>query len=350
MRIIKYLLYLIILLIGLFLIFLVTATISDYDPDKRLVLFEDSSPDTILTESRLDILSWNVGYCGLGAEMDFFFDGGKNVRASRENTLKNTGAIGRFLANNDSVEFILLQEVDINSKRTYHNDQFSKFSKLLKYPYSYFAPNYKSFFVPVPPAEPMGKVNSGLMSLSKIKPFMVERYDYPGNYSWPKRLFMLDRCFMVNRFALSNSKSLLIINTHNSAFDGGILKEQEMACLRDFVLEEYEKGNYILVGGDWNQNPPGFEDKQFNKNSGYENFVLKTINEDFLPSGWKWIYDPATTTNRSNSAPYNKESTTSTILDFFLVSPNIQSVSSRSIDLDFQNSDHQPVLSSIKLQ
>jgi endonuclease/exonuclease/phosphatase family metal-dependent hydrolase len=196
----------------------------------------------------------------------------------------------------------------------------------------------------------MGKVLSGLLSISKFEPFLVERMDFPGSYPWPKKLFMLDRCFMVQRFALSNGKALLIINTHNSAFDGGVLKEHEMNYLKNFLLAEHDKGNYLLVGGDWNQNPPGFVDPHFNEKSGYENFLLATIAEDFMPEDWNWTYDPNVPTNRSNTAPYNKETTTTTILDFYLSSPNLLTINSKSVNLNFKNSDHQPVLCSIKFK
>jgi len=70
---------------------------------------------------------------------------------------------------------------------------------------------------------------------------------------------MLDRCFLVNRYPLKNGKELLIVNTHNSAYDNGTLKKQEMAFLKQWLLDENNKGNYIVVGGDWNQCPPRFK-------------------------------------------------------------------------------------------
>ncbi len=348
MKILKYFLYFILLLVVLFGMFLIVSTLGDYNPEEREIVFESSSPDTISVDTYLNVLSWNIGYCGLGAEMDFFFDGGEKVRATKENTTKNMEAIGKLLVLNDSVELFLLQEVDISSKRTYHINQSEELTNLIKYPHSFFATNYKSFFVPVPPSEPMGKVISGLLSISRFEPFLVERMDFPGSYSWPKKLFMLDRCFMVQRFALSNKKSLLIINTHNSAFDGGALKKHEMEYLKNFLLMEYDKGSYILVGGDWNQNPPGFVDSQFNEKSGYENFLLATVSEDFLPEDWSWIYNTSAPTNRSNTAPYDEKTTTTTILDFFLCSPNLLPGYSKTINLNFENSDHQPILCSIE--
>ena len=66
---------------------------------------------------------------------------------------------------------------------------------------------------------------------------------------------MLDRCFLLSRLALPDGKELVLINTHNEAFDDGSQRNQQMAVLKELMLKEYEKGNYVITGGDWNLNP-----------------------------------------------------------------------------------------------
>ena len=348
MKFIRYILYIILIPIVLVILFLLVATLADYSPEEREVIFESSSPDTIQTNEKVDILTWNIGYCGLGKEMDFFYDGGTKVRATKENTLLNLDAITKFLVNNDTIDMLLLQEVDVHSKRTYYLNEVTEISRALKYPNYFFANNYKVFFLPIPLSEPLGKIMSGLLSLSKFEPYLVERYDFPGNYSWPKKLLMLDRCFMVERYILSNQKKLLVINTHNSAFDGGLLKKHEMAYLKEFIEKEYASDNYILAGGDWNQNPPGFNSSSFNSESGYKNFVLASIPSDFI--AWNWTFDNTHPTNRALTTPYNPESTATTILDFFLCSPNVLAKQVKTVNLNFENSDHQPVIITFVLE
>jgi len=350
MKALRYFLYGLLILILLFGLFLLFSTLADYKPKEHITLYESTQPDTLDLANRLNLLTWNIGYAGLGKEMDFFYDGGKKVRTTQKNTRRYLKGIGTFLASNDSIQMILLQEVDARSKRTYHINEVDFLAKLLKIPFHFFAINYKAFFVPVPPLEPMGKVKSGLLSFTKFNPVKVERWDFPGSYPWPKSLFMLDRCFMVEHFIVSNGKELLVINTHNSAFDGGVLKKHEMEYLKNYVTSEYSKGNYVLTGGDWNQNPPGFDGSAFNKNSGYKNFVLTSIPEGYLPEDWSWAFDPSQPTNRSLVKAYNPESTATTILDMFLTSPNIIPGIPKTINLGFENSDHQPVLFSISLQ
>ncbi len=341
LKILGFLLLLLVILLGGFLVF---ATWSDYDPPEREVVYRSDRPDTLPVPDSFSVMTWNIGYCGLGKEMDFFYDGGKQVRASRENTLKYLDGVRTFLRHADTLDFILLEEVDEHSKRTFFINEMDTFRQDLKGYHAFFALNYKVAFVPVPVTRPMGKVRSGIAMFTKYEPSLVERRDFPGQYDWPTRLFMLDRCFMVAHFPLTDGHELLVIVTHNSAFDGGELKREEMAYLKDFLLKESAQGNRIVVGGDWNQNPPGYHDDTFNKFSGYTNFTAQAIPSDFLPSAWRWAYDPTVPTNRANLTPYHPGETPTTLLDFFLLSPHTELLEVHGIDLGFAYSDHQPVL------
>ena len=195
----------------------------------------------------------------------------------------------------------------------------------------------------------MGYVHSGLQSLSKHVPNNATRYAFPGNYSWPKSLFMLDRCFLANRYKLKNGKELIIINTHNSAFDDGSLKKQQLEYLKQYLLKETEKGNYFVVGGDWNQNPPGLNTENFSKYDKSKEFKLSMIDKEIFPSSWQWAFDPNTPTNRSNITAYKKGESATTILDFFLVSENLKVNFVTTVDLNFKNSDHQPIIMNFEI-
>jgi endonuclease/exonuclease/phosphatase family metal-dependent hydrolase len=158
---------------------------------------------------------------------------------------------------------------------------------------------------------------------------------------------MLDRCFLVSRYRLDNGKNLLVINTHNSAYDDGTLRSRQMAYLKTFLIQEYEKGNYVIVGGDWNQCPPSFS-PEFDRNL-MDDENRMDIERDYLPK-WRWAYDRKVPTNRRLVAPYDKRTTLTTVIDFFLVSPNVEIKQVQGIHLEFEHSDHHPVKLEIKLK
>jgi endonuclease/exonuclease/phosphatase family metal-dependent hydrolase len=342
MKIIRPLLYLILILIGAFLLFLLYASLDDYRPEEVVVQAIECENDIIPDSLQINLLVWNIGYAGLDASMDFFYDGGKKMRPSHQKVIRNMEVISRTLDPYIGFDFVLLQEVDQDSKRSYHINEFQAIKDQFSGYSSYFGKNYDVGFVPIPMAEPMGKVNSGLMTLSKHCPVQVERHAFPGNYSWPMNLFMLDRCFLVNRHQLSNDKELIIINTHNSAYDDGSLREQQMDYLSHYLVSEYEKGNYIIVGGDWNQTPYGIKPQL--PSHQFDTVNLSYVEKDYPSQGWTWAYDEDIPTNRRVATTYDRDSSLTTIIDCYLLSPNILLDHVETIDLNFQYSDHQPVL------
>jgi len=341
MRILRPLLYLLVILVGAFLLFLLYATIDDYNPDEVTAQSIECEPDIISDSSLINLVIWNIGYAGLDASMDFFYDGGEQMRPSREGVIRNMEGIASTLTPYIGFDFIMLQEVDQDSKRSYHVNEFQAIKDQFKGYYSSFGMNYDVGFVPIPVSEPMGKVESGLMTLSKQCPGSAERHSFPGNYSWPIKLFMLDRCFLVNRYQVSNQKELVIINTHNSAYDDGSLRAQQMSYLSDYLLSEYEKGNYVIVGGDWNQTPFGLKPElPFHR---FDTEDLTYVEKDYPAPGWKWSFDTTMPTNRRVAEPYDQAISPTTVIDYFLASPNVELKEVKTIDLNFQYSDHQPV-------
>jgi endonuclease/exonuclease/phosphatase family metal-dependent hydrolase len=326
---------------------IVYAVITDYKPKEKEIVSTSDKVQILNDSIEFSLITWNIGYCGLDKAMDFFYDGGTKVFTPKEKCIDNLLKVKEFLKQNNSADFILVQEVDKNSKRSYHLNEYDSLTKSLTGYFPYFAKNYDVFFVPLPPSSPMGKVLSGIITFSKYQPSSSVRYTFPGEYGFPKQLFMLDRCFLVNRYPLSNGKELLVINTHNEAFDPGQIRKAQMAYLRDFILREYRIGNYIITGGDWNQSPPEFQ-SEFAGNK--TDTTQMKIPKDYLPADWKWLFDNKTPSERNVIAAYDPLTTTTNIFDFFLISPNIMKVNVEGIHLNFENSDHNPVKIKLKLQ
>ncbi len=337
-------------IILLFIIFLIFSTITYFNPAQveKLTVVNNKNV-AVINRSELSLLTWNIGYCGLGKESDFFFDGGKMTRPSEEQFQKNLNGVFNFISRNDSIDFILLQEVDAESRRSYHINETDLFNKALTRHSSSFAINYKSKFVPVPVFNPMGVVESGIMTFSKFDIKDAARYSYMTSHSWPVKLFQLNRCFVISRIKTESGKDLVLINTHNSAFaNEEQMRRFEMILLSSYMLNEYEKGNYVIAGGDWNQNPPGYDSVKFHLGYLKEKGV-SSIDKDFFPKTWKISYDKKIPTNRSVIKPFNIKESGTTIIDFFITSPNIEILDVKVIPDYFEDSDHQPVYLKVRL-
>ena len=331
--------------------FLLYLSVSYYSPEEveNIPAFIHGNETGDSDHDTLRLLSWNIGYAGLSKQMDFFYEGGKMVRPSESVLAENLNYIGNYLLAHDSIDFMLLQEIDQKAKRSRYVNQLGFLLGVMPQRYGAFALNYNAAFVPVPLLEPMGSVKAGLATFSLLKPDSSFRYSLPASYSWPMKLFMLHRCILVQHFVLSDSKFLCLINVHNSAFDDASqMRKQEMEMIKQLVIKEYEKGNYVIAGGDWNINPPGFAGEFIDGDLAF--FVENQIDTLFMPSGWTWAADLSIPTNRNVITPYVHGETKTSVLDFFLCSPNVKVVETKGIYQSFNHSDHNPVFLKVVLK
>jgi endonuclease/exonuclease/phosphatase family metal-dependent hydrolase len=108
-----------------------------------------------------------------------------------------------------------------------------------------------------------------------------------------------------------------------------------------WAQREYQSGRHVVLGGDWNfqiaeTNFPSTTDARFL-------FWLFPFPQDALPPGWRIAADPSIASVRTNERPYVAGENYTTVIDGFIVSPNVAIESVHGFDLGFQNSDHQPV-------
>ena len=80
---IKIILIVLAVIVGLFAALLIwlTATQLNVKTETAVVTHGNNSTAAFAPGDEVSILSWNVGYAGLGEESDFFMDGGKQTRA-----------------------------------------------------------------------------------------------------------------------------------------------------------------------------------------------------------------------------------------------------------------------------
>jgi hypothetical protein len=90
------------------------------------------------------LFSWNIGFGAYTKDYDFFMDGGtQSWASSKDGLITNMNAISA-LAASSGADIYFLQEVDIDSTRTYHVDEREYFYEALNGMASVFAQNYDS--------------------------------------------------------------------------------------------------------------------------------------------------------------------------------------------------------------
>ena len=320
-----------------------TATEFNPAPVEAAEVTRAGDVDTLKGGDSLTVLSWNVGYGGLGKDSDFFMDGGKDARSADEATVKAyLGGISAAIEESGA-DLVLLQEVDSDSSRTYGIDERSFLDRGMSC--ETYAMNYSCPFVPVP-VPPIGKVHSGLYTMTDdLIIDRAERISLPCPFSWPLRIANLKRCLLVSYLPIEGSeKQLVLVNLHLEAYDDGAGKIAQTKQLREFITGEYEKGNYVIAGGDFNQVFPGSLERYPNTHP--ENWEPGVLDAGLLPAGWTLAYDLTTPTCRLLNQPYDPadlEGTQYYVIDGLILSPNVELKSVETLDAGFANSDHNPV-------
>ena len=350
--------FVLLIFLGLVLAFL---TITEYNPEAIETLsVEEGATVSVEDGMSLSFMSFNVGYAGLGKAEDFVLDGGQKTRPDSKDVVEDYLSGIRDIIDAHSVDFYLLQEVDVSSRRSFNINQVEIIKNHIGESYSsVFAYNFKAVFVPFPLSltDFIGPVESGLQTVTRYDTESAERHQFPGAFDWPVRVVNLKRAMLITRHEVEGSeRELVVVNLHMSAYDSdGSLRNAEMAYLKTFMESEIEKDNYVIIGGDFNQTFPGAEDAfptVFDPDDDAY-YVAHPIGLDFLPEGYQFWYDASVPTCRSLNQPYDptdEENTQYYVIDGFIVSNNIRVDRVETLEYGFLYSDHNPVKLVFKLE
>ena len=338
------------ILLAAVILLLATLTVTDYRPAATETAERSGFGNRQLsTGTPLHLLTWNTGYGGLDAGVDFFMDGGTMTFPSSQSVVEgNVSSIASWLQQSDS-DICLLQEVDRDSSRTKHLDELPLYQQITGMDYSY-APNYRCLFVPFP-FPPLGQMESGIVTLSSCQRTDTSiRVSLPSPYTWPVSTANLKRCLLVDRFPLADSdKELVVMNLHLDAYESGEGRVAQTKALLDLMQEEYSKGNYCIAGGDFNQLFPDTQERYPIKNT--DLWTPGGLTEDLLPDGWQFAFDSTSPSCRLLNQPYDPadEATQYFVIDGFILTPNVTLSEVQTVDLGFANSDHNPVKLTVTL-
>lgn len=341
-------LVLVVVLAATGLIGYLTAAEFNPDPVETVEVTAAAKNRSVKVGEMLKIVTFNTGYAGLDRTQDFFMDGGTGVKPeSRERVNANlAGILGALTAQNAQVYF--LQETDVDSTRTYGVNEVEYYRHGLSLNTA-FAANYKVAFVPYP-WPPIGKMHSGVTTLTELQVTEATRESLPVPFKWPLRIANLKRCMLVERVPVEGTeKELVLVNFHLEAYDDGEGKVAQTRQLVELMKAEYRKGNYVIAGGDFNQT---FAEAAHIGGSWEGKWTPGVFAEDELPHYIDLVYDGMRPSCRSLDQPYtgDRENHAFYLIDGFLMTDNLKLNHVETVDLNFEYSDHNPVMVQVTLQ
>ena len=337
--------------VAVFVILIVILCVSEYRPNEIEKVGVERVVDSYVPMGEpISIMTYNIGYGALGDNADFFMDGGEGVKtADRDRVYSNMQGIIDTTRELDP-DLIFYQEVDCNSHRSSHIDEEEMMEVEFPEYETAFAYNFRVFFIPYP-IPPIGRVSSGIMTLSRYEVLDAERIQLPCPFEGIERLGNLKRCLLVAYLPIEGSdKELVLVNLHLEAYDDGEGKAAQTEVLREVLQEEYEKGNYVIAGGDFNQTFSGTDTTAYPVYP--DRWQPGVIEESDLPEGWQFVMDNETPTCRSLDQPYagaDPETFQYYMIDGFILSSNVKLLDVETEDLGFEYADHNPVLMQVEL-
>ncbi|MCF6220888.1 MAG: hypothetical protein L3J65_07230 [Robiginitomaculum sp.] len=298
--------------------------------------------DLANADATISVLNWNIGYAGLGKESDFVMDGGENLLPpSIEIVEKNLAGIQKVLRDNKS-DLYLIQEISEPDMLNLGVDVLGGVQQALSGTDWFFSYDFRTQFIPR-----SSSLKHGLASFAWIKTQPVTLIRLPNEPTRLQGLIQRQYHIQAREFTDANSNPWVVMNIHLSAFDeGGNVRVRQYEKLLEIAGKYYADGKRVVIGGDWNMQltPTDFPHTTKEKDL----FWLKILPTESLPADWQIVVDPSVATVRTNERPFIKGENYTTIIDGYLVSPNVEVVSIKGLDTNFEFTDHQPTLAKFK--
>ncbi|MEO0422725.1 MAG: endonuclease/exonuclease/phosphatase family protein [Pseudomonadota bacterium] len=302
------------------------------------------TPTTPHDTQTLRLLIWNVAW---GYGEGSAGAGPKKPKEHFEQTMAAMAAVVREA----SADIVLLQEIDFDATRSYHQNQARAIAEAAGLPYVAEAVSWRANWVPFPywpPADHFGRMSSGGAILSRfpLSDHRVELLPKPESNAPHYNLFYLFR-YAQEVKAATPLGEVQLLNLHLEAFDGVNRVRQA------WMLAERLRGQVpalTVLAGDFNALPPeapvqaGFVDQPTANFLGDETLLmLRSIGE---------IRDVVSARDyrRNPSAHYTFPSTEpSRTLDHALVGTGFEVREARVYHEAGELSDHLPLLVTLAL-
>ena len=248
-----------IILLSIFIIFIFGCDpfAQSYDDVSVPKMYEaDNVVDANYTGDQVKVVTWNIRF-GAG-RLEWIIDScGENALAHDDSIKNNMQKIADTLFAMDA-DIVLLQEVDIESKKSGFMDQMKFLLNSTNLNYGAYAPVMEVDFVF---QDGLGRINTGNAILSKYKLTEAERIklrlrtDQSSlvKYGYARRNIIKVKIPDL----MQGNKDFYAVNIHATAFATDDTKQQHINKYMETLIDIQNSGDYFVTGGDLNSVPPG---------------------------------------------------------------------------------------------
>jgi len=235
--------------------------VTTYEDVESAIYYEDASQESAGFNDTLKVMTWNIRF-GAG-RIPFFGDScGDRVLMTEPETLGYMDSIIVYI-NSTQPDVLLLQEVDISSKRSAYVNQLQYILDHTHLNYGAYASMWNAEIIA---SDGLGKVDAGNAVLSRWKITDAERIKLPlrTDQDALTQYFYLRRNILKAKINIPElDTTLYAVNIHVTAFATDDTKQKHIDKYEE-VLEDLDSQGFIFVtGGDLNSVPPGADPTDF---------------------------------------------------------------------------------------
>ncbi len=208
-------------------------------------------PDTFTI---IKVMTWNIRF-GIGRNPWFGDACGYKVVFDDSEIYPTLQLIADKI-NEIQPDVLLLQEVDIDSKRSAYVDQLQWILDHTYFNYAAYGSQWKAQFIP---SDGLGRMDEGNVILSRWPMSDAKRIQLPlRNDQDALTKYFYERCSIVKaKLEIPNVDDLYIVNIHASAFATDDTKFRHIQIFKSEMDKIKNNGDWVISGGDLNTLPPG---------------------------------------------------------------------------------------------
>lgn len=206
------------------------------------------------------VMTWNIRF-GAGKIWWFGDSCGDRVILSSEEVLPMLDQIAERI-NLIRPDIVLLQEVDIDAKRTEYIDQMQYLLDHTYLNYGIYASNWKSQFIP---SDGLGRMDEGNAILSPWPLDDAKRFQLPlrNDIDALTRYFYVRENVMQARVNIPGVPDFYAVCTHLAAFSVDDTKKRQMDEFISILQTLDQQGHRFVAGGDLNLLPPNADSTDY---------------------------------------------------------------------------------------
>lgn len=228
-------------------------------------------------DGELSIMNWNLKFAG--GRIDFWFDCfGDRVVMEAHEVIENLEGLAEKI-NQVDADILMVQEIDIDSKRGAYIDQVQWILDNTNYNYAVYASQWRADFIP---SDGLGRMDMGNAIFSKYPLRDAGRIALPQSQSQDAltRYFYLNRNILTAVAEIPGFGDLHLLAVHVDAYSQDGTKKLHIDMFKDELDRLAAEGVLFVGGGDLNTLPPGTEVQH-----GFADSVCE--DEDFIADDYR---------------------------------------------------------------